>query len=149
MNRVSKYEQDLLASIPVVSGMDIKIVSISDSSVTLFAPLNTNINYEGTAFGGSLNTLCILSCYLLTHHLLQLADYDIESLVIQNSEVKYLSPVSLDFKAHAAVEDESIRKFLKTLERKKMARIELSSVVTSDDQIPQVEFKGRFVAKVK
>ena len=38
-------------------------------------------------------TVCILSCYLLVHHVLRTNNIKFDSLVIQNSEINYITPV--------------------------------------------------------
>tara|TARA_A100001015_G_C14938998_1_gene691744 strand:+ start:1135 stop:1467 length:333 start_codon:yes stop_codon:yes gene_type:complete len=102
MDLKSQYKAKLLSAIPVVSAMEVDIINIGIRELTLTAPLNTNINYEGTAFGGSLNTLCILSGYLLVHHIMHSEKIEINSLVIQDSQIKYLGPVNQDFYATAS-----------------------------------------------
>jgi thioesterase domain-containing protein len=140
-----RYQQELLRAIPVVDGMDIRIVGLSLDNLSLSAPLNTHINYEGTAFGGSLNTLCVLSCYLLIHHRLKKEDLDFNSLVIQDSQIQYLKPVNNDFMASAKFLN--AESFLKTFERRGMARAQMKAVVTCDGlQVDLVQFEGRFVA---
>ncbi|MEZ4871082.1 MAG: YiiD C-terminal domain-containing protein [Bdellovibrionales bacterium] len=100
-NLTEKYLDDLLNSIPVVKSLDVDVDHIGGNTVSLKAPLSTHINYEGTAFGGSINTLCVLSSYLLVHHLLKNAKLPFSHLVIQDSSIKYLYPVDKDFKATA------------------------------------------------
>lgn len=148
MNLLDKYKAELLNSIPVVAAMDVQIKDISDQSITLGAPLNTNINYEGTVFGGSLNTACILSCYLLVHHLLKSKQIEFSSLVIQNSTIDYKIPVQADFSAKAIVTDKAEGLLLKLLDKKGMGRIEVRSCITTEDNPEElVEFKARFVVK--
>jgi thioesterase domain-containing protein len=141
------YKEELLSSIPVISGMDVDIIKIEEKSITLTAPLNTNINYEGTAFGGSLNTLCILSSYLLVHHALKSKNIPFSSLVIQDSSVKYLSPVHKDFKAQSIVEGKDVDLLVKLIDRKGVGRISVKSEIkVGDSDEAKVVFQGRFVA---
>lgn len=148
MNLLDKYKAELLNSIPVVAAMDVQIKDISDNSITLGAPLNTNINYEGTVFGGSLNTACILSCYLLVHHLLKSKKIEFSSLVIQNSTINYKLPVQDDFLARAKVTSFAEQNLVKLLDKKGVGRIEVNSCISTvknSDEL--VEFKARFVVK--
>lgn len=149
MELQEEYKKKLLNSIPVVKGMDVEIDNISSNSLTVGAPLNTNINYEGTAFGGSLNTVCILSCYLLVHHLLNTHNVKFDSLVIQNSEVDYIQPVQEDFYGISYVGDKELKKFFTMLDKRGVGRINLTSAIrTGGREIDLVKFKARFVAKV-
>jgi thioesterase domain-containing protein len=140
------YKEELLNSIPVISGMDVDIIKIEDQSITLTAPLNTNINYEGTACGGSLNTLCILSSYLLVHHALKSKKIPFNSLVIQDSSIKYLSPVHEDFKAKSRVETRDVDLLVKLIDKKGVGRITVKSEIkVGDSKVANVVFQGRFV----
>ena len=86
---VRDYERLLQQAIPVVNDMDISIEKLEDTRVVLKAPLKKNINYEGSAFGGSLNTVATLSGYLLTRYLLEVGKISFSSLVIQASQIQY------------------------------------------------------------
>lgn len=146
MKEISEqYKRDLLESIPVVSEMNLEIKTVEDQKIVLKAPLNKNINYEGTAFGGSINTLAILSCYLLTHHTMKIHDIDFKSLVIQNSEIDYLMPVDSDFEAVAEIDEASVISFIRSLKRRKVGRLNVLSQIMVGDSI-RASFKGRFVA---
>lgn len=148
-NREAIYKRELIQSIPVVSGMEIDISELNKYSVTLKAPLDTNINYEGTAFGGSLNTLCVLASYLLTHHILKDNVLDFSSLVIQNSTIEYLRPVDSDFYAKASLDKEACLKFLNTFKRRSKARLQINAqVFCANDIKARVIFEGRFVASI-
>ena len=147
MGLQQSYKEDLLSSIPVISGMDVDIIKIEEKSITLTAPLNTNINYEGTAFGGSLNTLCILSSYLLVHHALKSKSVPFSSLVIQDSSIKYLTPVHNDFKAKSKVESRDVDLLVKLIDKKGVGRITVKSEIrVGDSNEAMVVFQGRFVA---
>lgn len=151
MDLQKSYKEELLSSIPVISGMDVDILKIAERSITLSAPLNTNINYEGTAFGGSLNTLCILSSYLLVHHALKSKDIRFNSLVIQDSSIKYLSPVNVDFKAQSRVEVKDVNLLVKLIEKKGVGRITVQAEIRPKQgsvESPMVVFQGRFVASM-
>ena len=139
------YKNELLASIPIVKGMDLDIQLVEVRKIVLSAPLNKNINYEGTAFGGSINTLAIFSCYLLTHHILKSNTVSFKSLVIQNSEINYLEPVSSNFLATAEVDQYSLDRFVSTMARRRVARLSVQSKITVDEKTKCL-FNGRFVA---
>ena len=101
----SQYKQQLVDSIPVITALGVEIEEVGDNFILLRAPLDKNINYEGTAFGGSLNTVAILSCYLMAHHILKHNQIPFKSLVIQNSHINYLKPVTQDFFACSFIEN--------------------------------------------
>jgi thioesterase domain-containing protein len=146
MELSKNYEKELLSSIPVVGSMNISIEEVGDDFILLKAPLDTNINYEGTAFGGSLNTACILSSYLMVHHALRNNGIAFESLVIQNSSVEYLKPVRKDFFAKAFLGERNRQHLFRLLEKRGRGRVEIeSSIFTDDENEKLVTFTGRFV----
>ena len=150
--QLNEYKQQLIDSIPVITGLGVDIVEIDSCHVRLRAPLDKNINYEGTAFGGSLNTVAILSCYLLAHHILKSNNIPFKSLVIQNSNINYYKPVTGDFIALAKIEEQrKIDKFITMIRNKNIARIELNSKIYSSHsnlEETKAEFNGRFVASL-
>ena len=143
------YKNQLLNSIPVIKSMNLEIVKVKSNSLTLMAPLNENINYEGTAFGGSINTLCVLSSYLLIHHILKSNRIKFSSLVIQDSSIQYIKPVDSDFIAKAQTSSPQIDRFIKALHKKESARISIEAFITcgTSSEI-KAQFKSRFVTKL-
>jgi thioesterase domain-containing protein len=149
MEIIDNYKKLLLDSIPVVQALGVDIESLSTEHVTVSAPLDNNLNYEGTAFGGSLNTVAILSCYMMAHHLLKIHQVKFDSLVIQNSCIDYHHPVQGDFKAMATVSPQESQKFILMMQKKGIGRIQIQSTIHTDEsKNPLVTFEGRFVAKV-
>lgn len=149
MNNKQLYKSQLLNSIPIVQSMNVDILNIEPNSMSLIAPLDENINYEGTAFGGSINTLCVLSSYLLIHHILKSNQVAFTSLVIQDSSIQYKKPVDSNFIATANTTIEQIDKFIQTLKIKKTARISTEAFVACKGASEiKARFKSRFVTKI-
>ena len=144
---VRDYERLLQQAIPVVNDMDISIEKLEDTRVVLKAPLKKNINYEGSAFGGSLNTVATLSGYLLTRYLLEVGKISFSSLVIQACQIQYLAPVREDFFSRAEVTRIQIEKFLNTFQRKGAARLQVKAeIFCGPSEKALVLFSGQFVA---
>ena len=59
----SEIEQFLHAKIPLTAAMGVRVESYDAQQLILTAPLDANHNHLGTAFGGSLAALLILSGY--------------------------------------------------------------------------------------
>lgn len=133
--------------IPITVAMGVEVISFDAQSISLKAPLAKNHNHMGTAFGGSLSTLMILSCYSWFFNELQSENPDIH-IVIKDGQTKYLAPVKGDLTAicERPAED-AIQEFLKSYEKKNIGRIELKSYIPSPDGTPACQFKGLFVAK--
>jgi len=123
----------------------IVVESADDASVVLRAPLATNANYKGTAFGGSLYSVAVLAGwawatrYLETRHLS--AD-----VVIQESSTRFLAPVEGELRACAAAPSEAqIAKFCRMLERAGRGRIRLRVEIKYGGTLATL-FEGVFAA---
>ncbi|MCG8434670.1 MAG: thioesterase domain-containing protein [Gammaproteobacteria bacterium] len=141
---VARLQNYLDTSIPLVKQMGVKVESLDENTLKLFAPLQPNINHIGTAFGGSLNGLATLACWGLVWLLTE--DMPNAQIVIHESTTRYLLPVKNDFHACCAIPDASeIEKFMRGLKKRNMARIELTSTVY-DRETKAAAFSGSFVA---
>jgi len=85
--------QYLYDHIPLTKAMQVDITAVSDSSLTLTAPLTPNINHRETVFGGSASALCILSAWSYIHCRLKNYPQFSPRIVIQENSMKYTKPV--------------------------------------------------------
>jgi thioesterase domain-containing protein len=133
------------ARIPSTSGLGARVELYDGASLRLAAPLAPNVNHRGTAFGGSLSALAILSGWLLLH--LQLRERGIAArLVIQRSALDFQAPVDGDFTATAALPAPGVwDRFLRTLDRHRSARVAVPSTLASASG-PGGRHEGTFVA---
>src|SRR5215204_6245420 len=100
MNK-EETEHYLHQHIPISQAMGIQVETASPSTVILYAPFLNNINHKKTAFGGSLHAVATLACWSLLH--LHLERLDPLDLVITQSKVNYLLPVTSDFRAQCQI----------------------------------------------
>ncbi len=124
--------------------MGILVEKYDNTGLALKAPLARNTNPKGTAFAGSINALLTLAGWGLIW--LVLKELDIPGdIVIQNSSIGYVQPVTGDFAAtcHRPTQAD-IDRMGQTLKKKGKARIELSAEIYQDDRIA-ADFKGRYV----
>lgn len=144
-DRLRAIEDYLHRQIPLSEAMGVGVQSAAAESVVLAAPLEPNINHKATAFGGSVVTLGILAAWSLVH--LRLKDEGHPSeIVIQSSTMDYARPITGPFTARSSLEDDGAWPlFVKTLLRRKRARIEVRSELSQDDVVAG-SFTGRFVA---
>jgi len=117
--------------IPLTRHLGAAVLEWTGASVRLGAPLAPNLNHRGTAFGGSLSALAILSGWALVH--LALRDRGVEArVVIQRSELDFDDPVDGDFEATATLPPAGDwDRFLATLDRHRRARVVISSTLRS------------------
>src|SRR5438067_12786961 len=110
---LARQIQDLLHSkIPITRAMGVRVENYDGARLVLSAPLAANVNHLGTAFGGSLNALAVLSGYGLLWLELQEADCHI---VIRESTIYYDHTVRGEIRATCVrPEAELIAKFMQT-----------------------------------
>ncbi|MRL68889.1 YiiD C-terminal domain-containing protein [Brevundimonas sp. SPF441] len=142
---IAALEQYLHHQIPLSAAMNVTVSGTTPDSVILGAPLEPNINHKSTAFGGSLSTLGILAAWSLVHLRLLDEGEDCE-VVIQSNQMEYHKPVVGPFIARSALAVPTIwPTFVKTLRRRKLARIEVySEIIFNEDIVGKLT--GRFVA---
>ena len=56
---LERFEADCRRDIPLLDAMQLSFVGYDDLSLTMEAPLAPNINNKGTAFGGSIASICL------------------------------------------------------------------------------------------
>jgi thioesterase domain-containing protein len=142
---IAELEQTLHAEIPLTRAMGVRVVRADHNGLVLGAALAPNLNHKQTAFGGSLNSLATLACWGLIQLLVR--DYgQTITVVIQESSVQFLKPVTHDFEALCPPPPPAVHeKFLRILERKGRARLELEATIHSDGDVA-LRFRGQFVA---
>jgi thioesterase domain-containing protein len=138
-------EAYLHAHIPISAAMGITIVDASPVGVVLRAPLEPNLNHRSTVFGGSAASVAILAAWTLVH-LRVTSTGRLARVVIQRGETDYGLPIRGAFTATCRLEDEATwARFLRTLERRGRARIDLAATLASDGQVVAA-FSGSYVA---
>ena len=145
---IKKLQNKLHNEIPLTKMMGIKVQEYNEKELITTAPLNININDKGTAFGGSLATMTIISawslCWLITEEL----GLQSNNIVVIKNEHSYKKPVTKDiicFTAKPSVEEIEILK--NKLLTKKSASIKIKSQIIEDGEIC-VDFIGYYVIKI-
>ena len=138
-----EIEQFFHAKIPLTAAMGVRVESYDAQRLILTAPLDANHNHLGTAFGGSLAALLILSGYGLLW--LELGDAG-SHIVVRKTSLDYRRPVRGPLRAVCArPPSEETAIFKDTFARRGKARLELGAIIEGDTG-PAVEFRGTFVA---
>jgi len=144
MSDCKHLESVLHNEIPLTRAMEISVSSCSANRLELCAPLAPNLNHKRTAFGGSLYSIAVLCGWGFVFqqmHLNQLSGH----IVIQHSEVDYLLPVAGEIRACCEFNDtDTLKRFIKTIQRKGQARIKLPVKILFDGK-DAVKFLGHYV----
>ena len=141
---INTLQEVLHCEIPLTKEIGITVSEYTGDSLTLQAPLENNLNHKCTAFGGSIYSVSVLSGWGLLYLLLKEHDL-VGHIVIQESNTKFLKPVESDLSATCSFESvEQKDKFINMYKRKGVARIQLESRITFDNDV-HVVFKGSYV----
>ncbi|MFC4347360.1 YiiD C-terminal domain-containing protein [Kordiimonas lipolytica] len=145
MESPEALEAYLYKNIPISHVMGVRVTFASAEKISLTAPLAANINHKRTVFGGSLQAVATLACWTLLHVNLR-EDTDPSEIVITNSNIDYVRPVTSDFTATASLPDAARwQQFLKTFDRHGRARIQMTAHVMQDEEVA-IDYTGTFAA---
>jgi thioesterase domain-containing protein len=119
-----------------------------DRELVLSAPLQPNGNHKGTAFGGSLYCVAVLTGWAWATRYLAMRGIAADA-VIQQSTVQFLAPVHGELRAHlAAPGTAEIDKFRRMLERAGRGRIQLRVELRQGPRAA-AKFEGMFAAALR
>ena len=142
MRLIQQIQELLRSKIPITHALGVKVEDYDGRRLILSAPLDLNVNHLGTAFGGSLHALAVLSSYALLW--LELQDSDCH-IVIRESSISYERPVRGEIRAVCTRPDEEmLDEFKSTFRQKGKARIVLSATIEEEGRTC-VRFRGTFV----
>lgn len=141
-----EIEQFLKQQIPIAEAMGIRVRKVDSARAEVEAPLLENKNHLGTAFGGSLNAILLLTCYSWLFNLLKARGFSYH-VVLKSSQAFYYKAVETDFTAVCrAPDNETLERFLKTLEKKQRAQIVLKASIEAN-AVELCRLEGIFVAQ--
>jgi thioesterase domain-containing protein len=138
-------QQRIVGEFVLARHIGIVVESADDDAVVLRAPLAANANYKGTAFGGSLYSVAVLTGWAWVTRYLAARGLPADA-VIQESNVRFLAPVLGELRARAgAPSDAQIDKFRKMLQRAGRGRIRLRVEIVYGGTLAAL-FDGVFAA---
>lgn len=143
------YLQDRITSeFPLARHIGIVVERADASGLVLSAPLAPNANYKGTAFGGSLFSVAVLTGWAWVTRYLA-ATHVAADTVIQESTIRYVAPVHGILRATLVPPTTAhMEKFGKMLQRAGRGRIRLSVNIRQASTLA-TEFEGVFASAVR
>ncbi len=141
-DRLRETEKFLHKRIPLTRAMQVRVASDDERQLTLTAPLAANHNHLGTAFGGSLASLAMLTGYALLW--LELGDRDAH-IVIGESTLQFRRPVRGELRAICRRPGD-LAGFREAFAAKGKARLKLEVEIKSEGETA-VAFTGTYVAR--
>ena len=145
----AEYLQERIdREIMLAKPMGVIVESANDSGLILRAPLAPNANHKGTAFGGSLYSLAVLTGWAWLTRFLATRKLDAEA-VIQESRMRFLKPVHGEMRSCLEIPaDADVDRFQKMLERADRGRIRLQ-VKMHEGSALATAFDGLFAAAMR
>lgn len=143
----------LAEEIPLSAQMGVSIDAFDAEGLTVSMPLAPNRNPHQTAFAGSLNALCTIAGWGMTHLLLEQLGIP-GSTVLRRSSIKYRIPVQTPRVEALCLTTTpgDLAYFADMLREKGQAKLEqvvkirdLKEATDSDEQRPAVLFAGSYV----
>jgi thioesterase domain-containing protein len=133
---------------PLARHLGVSVCAAHDGAIALRAPLTPNANHKGTAFGGSLFSVAVLTGWAWATRYLEARGLNADA-VIQESTILYLEPVNGEFRTLLeAPPPAGVERFLKMLARSGRGRIRLQ-VDIHDGPTLAARFEGVFVAAAR
>ena len=144
---LGKYLEEILhTKIPITKQMDVGVARYDGRTLVLKAPLDRNVNDKGTAFGGSLFSLAVLSGWGLLF--LKLKEENLSAdIVIHESTISYHLPVTGVLEACCSIpEGEEYAHLIERLRAGGRGKISLETDIMQASRVA-VSFRGRYVVQ--
>lgn len=143
--RLALLEETLHREVPLTRTMGVRVEEHDGRELLFLADFEPNINIHGTAFGGSLYSICAVVCWGILH-----LKYEDEGLpahsVLGDASISYRLPVRGEIKARCRLpEDGSYEAFIENLRAGKRSRIELTAEILTERGVA-VRFVGSYSA---
>lgn len=134
----------LQTHVPMAGQLGLNPISFDDQQLTLEAPLAPNINDKGTAFGGSIYCVAVMSCWGMVYLRAHEHGLDKPDIVVSHGEIDYLKPVAGAIVSSCYASQEQFESFWLDYQQKGRAKIALSSEVKAPDGEVLARFSGRY-----
>jgi thioesterase domain-containing protein len=129
--------------IPPAAAMAIAVADYDGRTLTVHAPLSANRNLHGTAFAGSLYSVCVLTGWGATW--LALREYGIEgSVVVADSQIKYRKTVGGDIVCRCTTEPRDVAAAFAVLTSSGRTSLPQKCAIEFGDKLA-VAFEGTYV----
>lgn len=138
----------ILETIPLAKAMQLTVKELSRTTIKLTAPLDANSNDKGTAFGGSIYSLLVLSGWSLVSAGLESAGI-LAEVVIAKSDISFLKPVTGELQAIAQeFNDGGLKAAVEKTAERGYAKLKVQAELVCHGEIAAT-FQGTYCIKNK
>ena len=122
---LKRFEAECRQDIPLLTAMHLSFVSFDNLTLTMQAPLAPNINNKGTAFGGSIASICLFGGWAVST--LAFMDNDIRNteVVVYKNEMTFERPARGHLVVNAFIKPDDFAACLARLKAEDPGRIGL------------------------
>ena len=125
MINLTEFEAACRGDIPLLDAMQLSFIEYGDLSLTMQAPLAPNINNKGTAFGGSIASICLFGGWAVsTLSFIDNGIHDTEIVVYKN-EMTFERPARGHLIVTANIDPKDFESCLARLQAGDRSRIRL------------------------
>lgn len=129
--------------LPPAQAIGMKLKHYDGQQLVLTAPLDPNINDKLTAFGGSLFSVTVMTCWGMVYLKCRERGLD-PNIVIGHSEIDFLAPVEEELEAICEAPEASVwEQFFARVAERGRARIDLNATVFKGAETA-VSYSGRY-----
>jgi thioesterase domain-containing protein len=129
--------------IPLAAAMQVSVASCASDEIAVRAPLIPNRNLHGTAFAGSLFSVCVLTGWGMTWLALQRRSLT-GVIVVADSRIRYRKAVGSEILCRCRVEASLLDESLEPLAASGRASLPLACTIDADGKAA-VTFEGKYV----
>ncbi len=145
---IEEIQNKIHTQIPMTKLMQLELLSIDKNSLITTAPLKINVNDKGTAFGGSLSSIAIISSWCMAYYLSKRLNIENPNIVIFKNETKFIRPVTKDIICTSFIPNqEELSNLEVKLKTKNSASIKIHAQIIEDEKVC-LDFQGLYVIKI-
>ncbi len=140
--RIETLERTLHREVPLTRQMGIRVEEHDGRELVVKADFAPNVNIHGTAFGGSLFSICAITGWGLLHLKFEEVGVSAQS-VLGEAGIRYLRPVRGEIEARCRVPEAGFDHFMERVARGERAALRLEAVIRTGDR-ERVRFWGDY-----
>lgn len=144
------FEAECRTDIPLLDAMELSFIEYGEHSLTMEAPLAPNINNKGTAFGGSIASICLFGGWAVLTLCFMENDIHNTEIVVYKNEMTFERPARGHLLVKATVDADDFDACLARLMAKDPSRIRLHiDVELFHDEKRCATMRGLYVVWLK
>jgi thioesterase domain-containing protein len=131
--------------IPLAAALDVRVASCASTELVVCAPFAPNRNVHGTAFAGSLFSVCVLTGWGMTWLALQQRNLG-GAIVVADSRIRYRKAVTGEISCRCSAESSTLDAAFANFAETGRAKVPLVCTIDAGDK-RAVTFEGEYVVR--